>query len=272
VVVPAIDPDPRVDGRGLAQLRAAGIRVEVGCLDTTAVLDNLGYYYDRLGTPSLVTLKLALSQDGMVARAPGRRDAVTGEAARADVHALRALHDAVVVGSETVCVDAPRLDCRALDPGPEHCPVPVVLDARLRTPADNEWSRAGRAFVVVTAIDADDAAARALETAGGRVLRVRRGREGVDVAAAWDALAAMGLRRLLVEGGPRVARSVLATGRWDAAWIYRSACVFGPGGVAMSPASPDGAAVDTVDVGDDTRQRWLGPGARERLARVLGDA
>ncbi len=265
VVIPALDPDPRVFGRGVERMRAAGIRVEVGCLDASGVLDNLGYYRDRLGLPSLVTLKMALSRDGMVASAPGRRDDITGGDARAEVHALRAVHDAVVIGVNTMLSDAPRLDCRLLSPGPHHLPVPVVLDSRLRTPADNAWSRAGRPFVVVTGSDADAGRAAAIDARGGSVIRCARAPRGVDIDEAVAALAARGLKRLLVEGGPGVAASFLAAGRWDAAWYYRAPVLLGAGGVPMRPDTPPGAVVDCVPVGTDERTRSVGERARDEI-------
>jgi diaminohydroxyphosphoribosylaminopyrimidine deaminase/5-amino-6-(5-phosphoribosylamino)uracil reductase len=269
VVIPALDPDPRVLGRGVELLRAAGIRVEIGCFDESAILDNLGYYKDRLGLPSLVTIKMAVSQDGMVARAPGRRDAITGDAARAEVHRLRALHDAVVIGVETMLVDTPLLDCRMLDPQPHALPAPVVLDTHLRTPPDNAWSRAGRPFFVVTGPGADDARARAIEAHGGQVIHCEPAARGIRVDDAIDALAASGLCRLLVEGGPRVAESFFDAGRWDAAWFYRAPLLLGDGGVAMRPALPPGDLVDTVTVGADERVRTVGAETRAEVTARL---
>jgi diaminohydroxyphosphoribosylaminopyrimidine deaminase/5-amino-6-(5-phosphoribosylamino)uracil reductase len=88
VVFPAIDPDSRVRGRGLSALRAAGVQVDVGCLADAAILDALGFYRDRLELTPTVVLKMAVTEDGMVARARGRRDDVTGTEARTDVHAF----------------------------------------------------------------------------------------------------------------------------------------------------------------------------------------
>jgi diaminohydroxyphosphoribosylaminopyrimidine deaminase/5-amino-6-(5-phosphoribosylamino)uracil reductase len=161
VVAPAPDPDARVNGRGIARLRERGIRVDVGGEATAAVLENLGYYRQRLGLGPTVTLKIAASADGMAARARGQRDDVTGAAARREVHGLRALHDAVVVGVETALIDRPRLDCRLLEGGVDREPMPVVIDTHLRTEADNAWSRAGRPFVVVTGPHVDARSKRA---------------------------------------------------------------------------------------------------------------
>jgi len=273
VVVATLDPDPRVRGRGVRMLRDAGVRVDVGCLEVSAVLDNLGYCRDRLGLEETVTLKAAVSSDGMVARAPGRRDDVTGDAARRDVHALRALHDAVIVGAETARVDRPRLDCRLLDPRPDADPVPVVLDSTLRVPVGNAWSDAGREFVVITSAEADESRARALEAVGGRVVRCPTAGRGVDIGAALDALRERGLSRVLVEGGPRVLASFLESDRWDALWVYRSPVVFGPGGVPLS--TERGRESDVEIVGRDERRRFVNEGRfdamREQFDTLLGD-
>jgi diaminohydroxyphosphoribosylaminopyrimidine deaminase/5-amino-6-(5-phosphoribosylamino)uracil reductase len=242
-------------------------------MDARAILDNLGYFRDRLGFEETVTLKVAVSSDGMVARGPGRRDEVSGEAARRDAHALRALHDAVVVGVETARVDRPALDCRLLDPRPGVDPVPVVLDSTLRLPARNAWSDEGREFVVITTADADATRAHAIEAAGGRVVRCPTARGGVDVGAALDALRARGLSRVLVEGGPRVLASFFASDRWDALWVYRSPVVFGPGGVSFS--GERGRETDAQTVGGDERRRFVNEArfdaVRERFDAMLGE-
>jgi diaminohydroxyphosphoribosylaminopyrimidine deaminase/5-amino-6-(5-phosphoribosylamino)uracil reductase len=270
VVIPALDPDPRVLGRGVQLLRAAGIRVDIGCMDGSAILDNLGYYRDRLGFPSLVTLKMAVSRDGRVSGAPGQRDTITGEAARREVHALRAVHDAVLVGIDTVLVDAPRLDCRLLDAVPDHVPAPVVLDSRLRTPTDNAWSRAGRRYYVVTGPDASGARADAIRKSGGIVLSCPLSPRGIDLDRALAQLAGHGLRRVLVEGGPRVVASVLAAGAWDAAWWYHAPVDLGGGGVALTPVTAPGDVVDRIAVGVDERVRSVGERTRADFAARFG--
>ena len=269
VVIPALDPDPRVMGRGVDMLRAAGIQVDVGCLDAGAVLDNFGYYRDRLGMSSLITLKMALSSDGMVADAPGRRTTISSRESRVEVHALRAVHDAVVIGAETMRVDAPLLDCRLLDPVPPRQPVPVVFDSRLQTPAGNAWSRTGRPWIVVAAHDADAQRARAVEANGGTVIRCGRSENGVNVGEALAALAQRGHSRVLVEGGPRLMESFLAAGRWDVAWFYRALRLTLPGGLSARLDGPPGERVDSVMVGGDERVRSVNERAREEVERVF---
>jgi diaminohydroxyphosphoribosylaminopyrimidine deaminase/5-amino-6-(5-phosphoribosylamino)uracil reductase len=238
-------------------------------------LENLGYYRHRLGLGSTVTLKIAASSDGMAARRRGQRDDVTGLAARREVHALRAVHDAVVVGVETAVIDRPRLDCRLLEGGVDRDPVPVVIDTHLRTDADNTWSRAGRAFVVVTGPRVDAARVREIEGRGGRVIQCDLAQGGVDVRQVVVRLAGIGCERILVEGGPRVLGSFLRAGAWDALWWYRSPARFGAGVPwfdGPDPAqseTPPGQLVDETAVGDDARRRYVNPRTWEPLSALL---
>lgn len=272
VVFPALDPDPRVNGNGAEVLRSRGVRVDAECEAASGVVENLGYYHARLGVSSTVTLKMAMSADGMAARERGRRDDITGDVARRDVHQLRALHDAVVVGAETARVDQPLLDCRFLDGGLDRIPVPVVLDTRLRTPADNAWSRSGRAFVVVTGPHIDEGRVRDVERAGGRVIRCDPAPGGVDVRHAVERLAETGLSRILVEGGPSVLASFLRADAWDAWWCYRSAVEFGAGvswfDDGTTTAGGPGVFIDEVAVGDDVRRRHVNPRSWDRLTAL----
>src|SRR5437773_406942 len=137
VVVALEDPDPRVAGGGLARVRAAGIAVEAGLCAAEAAEINAGFFQRvRLGRP-LVTLKLATSLDGRIATASGESRWITGPAARERAHLLRAAHDAILVGTDTVIADDPQLTCRL--PGlADHSPVRVVIDRQLRIPLDGQ--------------------------------------------------------------------------------------------------------------------------------------
>ena len=111
VVIGCIDPDPRTAGNGIARLQAAGIAVAV--LDHPAARDSLAGYLLRTGEARPhVTLKLATSLDGRIALATGESRWITGPAARAHVHAVRARADAILVGGGTLRADSPRLDVR----------------------------------------------------------------------------------------------------------------------------------------------------------------
>ena len=139
VVIAMRDPDPRVDGAGIARLRAAGVEVDEGVLQDEAEEVAPGSASRvRLGRP-LVTLKLASTLDGRIATRSGESRWITGEAARRAAHALRGRHDAVMVGVGTVLADDPELTCRL--PGYRPNPlVRVIADSHLRTPLTARWS------------------------------------------------------------------------------------------------------------------------------------
>jgi diaminohydroxyphosphoribosylaminopyrimidine deaminase/5-amino-6-(5-phosphoribosylamino)uracil reductase len=275
VVCPSIDPDLRVRGRGVAALRANGVQVDVGCLAEPAILDNLAFFGDRLGIAETVTLKAAVSADGMVARARGKRDDVTSEAARRDGHVLRALHDTVVVGIETLLVDRPRLDCRLLPNGVDRDPVPVVLDTHARTPLDTVWSREGRGFVVVCSTDAETVRVDALARAGARILRAPVVEGGLEIRGVIRALESCGLERILIEGGPRVFQSFVDAGEWDALGLYRSPREFGESGVPLLTSREQkipGRVVDDIAVGEDRRLGFVNESRWSSMIEALAAA
>ena len=255
-------------------MRAAGITVDVGCLAPEAIAHNLGYLSEHLGAPAAVTLKVAVTMDGKIAAAPGRRDAITGLEALRDVHRIRSAQDCVVVGVETAIIDSPRLDCRHLD-STRRPPVPVVMDTHLRCPLDNPWVEAGRRFVVLCGTAADPARKRALERAGATVVlcRVLEGR--VDVEDAVRQLGALGLRRILVEGGAGVFSSFVDAGAWDALYMYQAPTLFGEAGVPLYRGHGEtgiaGRLVDTEQMGRDTRHRFISAKSLDGMLTRLGD-
>jgi len=271
VVIPAPDPDARVCGHGAEWLRARGVAVDMGCDAAPAILDNHGYYHDRLGLGPLVTLKLATSRDGMVARARGRRDAVTGDAAQLDVHRLRAVHDAIAIGIETARIDRPRLDCRLLTAGVDRDPVIVVFDSSLSLAGDETWPAPGRELIVIGGDRAERSRVQALEARSARVILCATNDAGIDVRDAIERLAQENLSRILVEGGPRLFASFVAAQAWDAFWHYRSNSDFGTQGVPMpaNAASDPAAVVDEVALGPDVRRRHVRDASWQRLTHCL---
>src|SRR5207244_10296017 len=165
------DPDPRVAGGGIARLRAAGIAVEAGLCAAEAAEINAGFFQRvRLGRP-LVTLKLATSLDGRIATASGESRWITGPAARERAHLLRATHDAILVGTDTVIADDPQLTCRL--PGLAHrSPVRVVIDRHLRIPPGARLIAEARQVPTwaVTLGSADPGRQKALRDAGVLVI------------------------------------------------------------------------------------------------------
>jgi len=242
-VVSAIeDPNPQVAGQGHAKLRAAGIVVDVGTCADEAARAHAGHFRRvRDGRPHVV-LKLAVSPDDRIGAAGGRPVAITGEAARARVHLLRAQCDAVLIGIGTALADDPLLTCRL--PGmAKRSPVRVVLDRALRLSGDSRLVHSAREVPlwVLTSDTAEAPAAAKLGAAGVQVLRVKATAGGLDLADVLRILSGKGITRLMVEGGARVAASFVEAGLVDEVWLLRGPNEIGTDGVAALGALPLGA-------------------------------
>jgi diaminohydroxyphosphoribosylaminopyrimidine deaminase / 5-amino-6-(5-phosphoribosylamino)uracil reductase len=210
VVVALEDPDPRVAGEGSRRLRAAGLVVETGLCTEEAAEINAGFFCGlRLGRP-LVTLKLATSLDGRIATRRGESQWITGPPARERAHALRAAHDAIMVGTGTVLADNPQLTCRL--PGLNHrSPVRVVIDRHLRIPPTMRLISDAHDVPtwVLTLPSADPSRRQTLLDSGVTVIEVDAAADGtMELGAALAALGERGITRLLVEGGGRLAASL----------------------------------------------------------------
>jgi diaminohydroxyphosphoribosylaminopyrimidine deaminase/5-amino-6-(5-phosphoribosylamino)uracil reductase len=242
-VVSAIeDPNPEVAGQGHARLRAAGIAVEIGLGAAEAAHDHAGHFRRIRDKRPHVILKLAVSADDKIAAAGHTPVAISGEAARARMHLLRAQCDAILVGIGTVQADDPLLTCRL--PGMEaRSPVRVVLDRALRISGTSRLVHSARTtpLWVMTSSLAEAPAAMKLGAAGAQVIRVATTitpPPGLDLLAVLHALAERGITRLLVEGGARVASSLATAGLVDEFWLLRGTEAVGTGGVAALDALP----------------------------------
>jgi len=273
IVVAATDPDPRVNGRGLAQLRSAGIDVETGILQAEALETLIGFNHRiTLGRP-MVTLKLASTLDGRIATRTGESQWITGTPARRLAHAMRGRHDAVMVGVGTVLADDPDLTCRI--PGFRPTPnVRVIADSHLRTSLTSR--------LLVTAKDVPTwfllregtnlAREEAFTNLGAKLLKVPGASAGVDLTAALTALGTAGLTRLLVEGGGQIAAALLRADLVDRiAWFHAPSVMGGDGWPAVQAFGTETLAHmprfrrDCITaIGDDmlsefTRQRPCSP-------------
>jgi diaminohydroxyphosphoribosylaminopyrimidine deaminase/5-amino-6-(5-phosphoribosylamino)uracil reductase len=241
-VVSAIeDPNPEVAGQGHAKLRAAGIAVDIGLGAAEAARDHAGHFRRVRDRRPHVILKLAVSPDDRIGAAGRKPVAISGEAAKARVHLLRAQCDAILVGIGTVRADDPLLTCRL--PGmAARSPVRVVLDRNLRIPGNSKLVHSAREtpLWVMTSNLAEARAAMKLGAAGAQVIRVATATTppGLDLATVLRALSEKGITRLLVEGGARVASSFVAAGFVDEVWLLRGAEPVGADGVAALDALP----------------------------------
>ncbi|HEX9361141.1 MAG TPA: bifunctional diaminohydroxyphosphoribosylaminopyrimidine deaminase/5-amino-6-(5-phosphoribosylamino)uracil reductase RibD [Bradyrhizobium sp.] len=241
-VVSAIeDPNPEVAGQGHAKLRAAGISVDIGLGAAEAARDHAGHFRCVRDKRPHVILKLAVSSDDKIGAAGRKPVAISGDAAKARVHLLRAQCDAILVGIGTVRADDPLLTCRL--PGmAARSPVRVVLDRNLRIPGSSRLVHSAREtpLWVMTSNLAEAPAAMKLGAAGAQVIRVATATTppGLDLAAVLRALSEKGITRLLVEGGARVASSFVAAGFVDEVWLLRGPDPIGADGVAALGALP----------------------------------
>lgn len=204
VIVAVEDPDPRTDGGGIGFLQNAGIEVETGICEKEARRDLAGFL-SRIerGLPH-VTLKLAVSADGMIAEAPGGQTAITGPQSLRRSHMMRAQTDAIMVGATTVRVDNPSLTCRL--PGLEdRSPIRIVVS---RDPI----------ILAGTKLEATSKDVPAWRFEGEPITILKQ-------------LAERGIGRLLIEGGADLARSFLVQGLVDEIALFQAPHELGDGGV-----------------------------------------
>jgi diaminohydroxyphosphoribosylaminopyrimidine deaminase/5-amino-6-(5-phosphoribosylamino)uracil reductase len=238
-VVAAIeDPDPRVSGRGIAALRQAGIATDLGTLADEAAELSAGFLLRvRAGRP-LLTLKAATTLDGRIAVHTGESQWITGPQSRARAHLLRATHDAIMVGIGTAIADDPELTCRL--PGLQaRSPVRVIVDSRLRLPLTSRVVRSARGTPtwLVALEGTDPSRAAAFADCGVEMIEVPAAPGGeLDIGAAFQALGARGLTRVLVEGGSQLSGSVLRADLVDRIVWFRAPLVMGGDGVSVAAA------------------------------------
>ncbi len=244
VVTALVDPNPLVAGTGHAALEAAGITVVTGIGAAAARLAHCGHIMRVSAGRPWVTLKLAISRDGAIA-GPGRTPvAITGPQARAQAHMLRAVHDAILIGSSTALADDPELTCRL--PGLfDRSPVRVVLDRRLRLDVASRLVATIDAapLWIITGAAVDPARRRALEFAGARVFAAQSNDNRFAIEEALTRLGEAGITRVLVEGGAEIAGALIAADLVDEAVLFEADREMGEGGLAA--IAGDGLAVVT---------------------------
>ena len=251
VVTAYVDPDGRVDGRGHAMLREAGVGVHAGLESGRAARDLSGYLARKVKQRPHVALKLALSSDGYLGR-EGEEVAITGPASRMQVHALRARHDAIMVGIGTVRSDDPDLTCRL--PGLENrSPHRFVLDGAATLDA-RSWLAATARDVPVTVVTTMAELPSELQRQGVGHLRAERNGGELALPEMLNDMADRGHSSLMVEGGAAVARAFLDHDLVDRLVLFRSPNPLGNG--IASPVRPDDVPgdfdrIDERRYGDD---------------------
>jgi len=231
VVAAMRDPNPLVDGRGLARIRRAGIRVTTGVLADEARELNAPFIKVHTRGLPYVVAKWAMTLDGKIAARTGDSRWVSGERSRAWLHQFRDTFQAILVGSGTLLRDDPMLR------GARTLPARIVLDTHARTPLEAKIVQTAREQTTVLAVSSSAPAERIreLERRGVEVLRL-----GVlDLRVVFEALAREGYHRILVEGGGEVHASVLANGLADEICVFVAPKIVG-GREAKTPVEGEG--------------------------------
>ncbi len=249
VVVAIQDPNPRVAGKGIAQLQQAGIPVDQGVMTREAMALNPGFIKRMVAGKPFVRCKLAMSLDGRTAMANGESKWITGDAARLDVQRLRARSDAIVTGIGTVLADDPSLNVRLRAtelPGVESDddrlqPLRVVLDPELQMPVTSRMLTLPGNTLIVTASE-DERLRAELQSAGTEVILLPHPNGHVELSVLLETLANRDINEVLIESGPTLAGAAVAAGWVDELVIYAAPLLMGsdargllnmPGLVAM---------------------------------------
>jgi diaminohydroxyphosphoribosylaminopyrimidine deaminase/5-amino-6-(5-phosphoribosylamino)uracil reductase len=210
VVISMLDPDERVRGAGIAKLQAAGVEAALGVHEERALRLNEFYVKHRLTGRPFVSAKFAMSLDGKIATRTGESRWITGDEARAHGHRLRHIHDAILVGVNTVIADDPELTTR-LEGIQGRQPLRVVVDSQLRL----------RMSARVVGPNTLIATTRAGRMGAAEVVKFPAAANGqVALQPLLDELGARGILSLLVEGGSAVHASFISQGLVDKVYAY----------------------------------------------------
>lgn len=265
VVAPLEDTDDRVSGQGFAMLRAAGIEVSTGLMAQEAARDHAGFFLKTTENRPFLTLKLATSFDGRIATATGQSQWITGPHARRLVHAMRASHDAVMVGGGTARTDDPSLTVRDL--GMARQPVRIVVSRRLDLPLMSRLARSAKDIPLwlVHGPDADATLHQAWDGVGAKLLPAALTGGQLDLRSVMRALADAGLTRVFCEGGGGLAASLLAAGLVDELIGFTAGLAIGAEGLPAIGAlglsdlheAPRFELTEVTNVGPDVLHRWV---------------
>jgi diaminohydroxyphosphoribosylaminopyrimidine deaminase / 5-amino-6-(5-phosphoribosylamino)uracil reductase len=260
VVVAVRDPNPEASG-GIELLRRAGIAVTVGVVEGEARELNAPFFHSFVEKRPWITLKLAVSLDSAIADAAGHSRWITGEESRRVVHEMRAGSDAIGVGIGTVLADDPSLTVRDA-PAPRVAPKRVIFDRATRLPIRSVLATTARNVpTIVVAASPPAARVAALEALGVRVI------DATSLRVALNALGDAGIRSLLVEGGARLAGTLIGAGMVDRLVIFQGSAIFGAGALgafAFVPPTeveraPRWRALERREIGLDTMTVFAPP-------------
>jgi diaminohydroxyphosphoribosylaminopyrimidine deaminase/5-amino-6-(5-phosphoribosylamino)uracil reductase len=232
VIVATGDPDTRVSGKGIEILQNAGIEVFEGLMKEEADKINQGFFLKVTDKRPLITVKIASSEDGKIAKIKDEQSWVTGPGARMRGHLYRANHDAILVGINTVLIDDPMLDCRIAGLSSQS-PIRIILDSHLRLRTASKICETAREIDTwVMTLCQDREKITSLEAKGISVIKIDKNAEGrISLTHVSEVLAKRGITRLLSEGGAQVNASLIKEGLVDHLIWFKSTESIGATGV-----------------------------------------
>lgn len=264
VVIACTDSDPRVSGAGIAMLKAAGLTVDTGVLETDARKDHQGFFLRVDAGRPMLTLKLASSFDGRIATAAGESQWITAAPARRLVHAMRSRHDAVMVGGGTARHDDPSLTVRDL--GVRHQPTRIVVSAGLDLPLGSALARtaADIPLILCHGSKAPPELVTAWQQLGATLVACDSKMGVIDPLDMMQKLGTHGLTRIFCEGGGSLAAALLEAGVVDRLIGFTAGlAIGGDGRAAIAPMqvkslehAPRFAHEATTLVGPDIVHIW----------------
>lgn len=223
VVAAMGDPNPRVAGQGIEKLRAAGIDVVIGLMETEARELNIGFVSRMTRGRPWVRLKTAISLDGKTALNNGTSQWITGPDARRDAHAWRARSCAMLTGIGTVREDDPQLTVREIETARQ--PLRIVVDSRLEISLKARILVGGNVLIACAVEDA--AKTEKLKALGADVVVLSNAQGKVDLPALFAELARRGINEVMAEAGPKLNGSLLREGCVDELLIYQAPVLLG---------------------------------------------
>jgi diaminohydroxyphosphoribosylaminopyrimidine deaminase/5-amino-6-(5-phosphoribosylamino)uracil reductase len=230
VVISMVDPNEKVNGKGISILEQAGIQVDIGIEREASVWLNRGFIKRvKTGRPWVI-LKAALTADGNIAMQNGYSKWITNEFSRTSAHLLRAECDAILVGAGTVIKDNPRLDVRD---APGKSPLKVVLDSRYRVPITSKIFDRGRTIIMGSELmfkESSFACYRDRDNSTVEIMFAQSENNGkVDIERVLQLLGDLGVNYLLVEGGAEVFSSFVSRRLFDEISLFINPSFMGKG-------------------------------------------
>lgn len=231
------DPNPLVNGRGIAILEKAGITVHTGLLREEAVRQNRVFLTNQVKKRAFIALKSAQTLDGKIGPKGGAPVAITCEESRKYGHMLRRDYGAVLVGRQTVLKDDPQLNIRYDIPHPPDRPVRIVLDPHLRLPLTGKMLNSGEEPVLIyTSDDVSSVLRKKIEEKGGNIIALPDGKGGIDLLRLAVDLYERGICGVLVEGGANTLTRFLKQNLWDEYHCFIAPKLMGGDGISLFDA------------------------------------